>query len=1602
MRGRSSLWVLLAGCVALYACSGDGENGSGESIGGFSEALTTAQSRVLGFETPTADWTTNAGTLSSSTTRSQGAQSLGIRPNGWTELTSIPLSSLGNVNSTFRYDVRIPSLPVWGETRVILMAPSRGIYWAELGSRDLRTLPVNSFSTVTFTIPPALESVLDGAYNDLRIKIVVNAQTLAQPYLIDNIVLASAGGTGGTGGTAGTGGAAGSGGTAGTSGSGGTGPGTQRTFTILRPQGVAIADTFISATDHVSIFSQAVVGVSGKTPAVASFGSSTQTYLQAQARAFANVYSVPNVQLDAKTRVSGFIRTRGTISKQGVGADAPVVSGGEFTNTSVLPTVMSWSVTEPTTNSGNVEFFAVPTIQNHVVPPGSYARFNVHDRNRIFLSSGVYFFHSFSSEPLAEIYVNKTNGPIVIYVRDSFNYKGRFVENGGPVGRVIVGYSGTSDAFLQAPFTGTMVAPRATIKLERPTSGQHRGSFYGKGVEVASGPLHTVLHEPFNFDFLCARGDTDADGTLDCTDICEIDPTKVTPGMCGCNIPETDGDGDGAPNCIDECPYDATAQFRGTCGCPSDPAPNGTACFDSPCRGEFACNAGLCGDPNSCRPDPSCQLRYLPTTRHFYWFCSAAVGWDQARTICGSVDGMKLAQIDGEVENAFISRNLNGAPSWTGANDLDTEGEWFWKGFGAAVGEQFWTGGPGGRRYFARFSAWSGGSPPSGAPSCARIDANGLWDGAACNALSGFVCELGLDRTQDIDFPTITPTCEVLGIDCNPGDESGGTPGIDCELEADEFGDLTEGEVLDAFSNCKAACENGQEGTPACVAACTGPATPPADTDVCDDANDFPLDMTSCGESTLVPGPIPCDVAADCPDDALCSREYPGGGAGQPALCVVPSNNCPTPPDFPERCREVTLCEPEEEQIVTTVEGPGTDLSEQPFVPLDAFGPPVTAPQTPYPVDDDPCGGSCVGRGQGHPWCLLGAADPTPPRDPVAPARHGDTGGDLISFHFDPKFTLTHSADIGAFGLPKLDVKAEAGVSAGVTVGIPGVPSFDIIDLLVALEADQCGISRSEQTADILGVDFIALADLGEFGVPVTFPDAATRTACQDAYRDFENGANRAKKALRDTVELIQQYKDALADDATTNANRFTNNLRADLCRQIASATPRGFPPGNCPLTGPTESPEATINRFIEYYRRSVLGFAQPGIKGLLEVGTDLKNAAKAELGADVAFTIFTYGNTQEDTIASAQFFIGPIPVFLDVTSTVQYGVDLKGRAGFNAGPVVDAILRADADMPAEQVAFVGVEGAPYAGAGLGLFAGVGFGVPGFKVKIGMAADLHLGTVMLPAYAGAGIGLGAEIDGRPAPADLGPISTGVNLVPAKRFVADLRFKAGLGVKVRDLLTGSISGKLKISVLFFSKSWKKTLFKFTGICAGDPNARIEGCDFDLITFNGSTDAASGSFPWAEIRMPTTFPQLSVLTPAASTPGAQSVDLSVVEEFFYDGQCDCIDGTDAAETRVCVRDQDCCDNTPNCFTDPVSGQNSCIDCRSRGETCAEDADCCGVPNSLCNTITGTCEGKLSCTGPCTRNDECVSGQQCVERPANSGTFQCFTNGSPCVIF
>lgn len=471
---RGSAWALIASGALIVGgwLSGCARSeGADEPLGRVRAQLTDVQARVLGFEQAN-DWSSSSGTLASSSTRSQGNTSLAVALGGWTVIDSVQLSTLANVRDTLSYDIYLPGTPTWGETRVVLVSPSLDMWWQELGSQPLTALTPGQFNSVTFPIPDQIVGALSGAYTDLTIKVIINAHVFPQPYLIDNVVLTNLGEPDPPPGTA-----------------------EVSTFTLQVPAGVGARDTFVSATDRVSILSQAHAGAEGSTPAIASFGTAT-TYLQADAQAFANLFSVGPVQLDVKVRVHGSI-TAPLVGKQGVGtSDAPTVSGGETTGTPTSEAI-SWDVEWPPPGS-HVLLGAAPS-QAPVVttlPPGSYGNFDVDSRNHVRLSTGTYHLLTFNTEPESQLHLDTSEGPILIYVKQGnrLDSKGAVFTAAGEPGQLLLSFAGTGDVYVQGSWQGTIVAPNARIQLERPSNPGipgpapgHQGAFFGEIVEIASG-----------------------------------------------------------------------------------------------------------------------------------------------------------------------------------------------------------------------------------------------------------------------------------------------------------------------------------------------------------------------------------------------------------------------------------------------------------------------------------------------------------------------------------------------------------------------------------------------------------------------------------------------------------------------------------------------------------------------------------------------------------------------------------------------------------------------------------------------------------------------------------------------------------------------------------------------------------------------------------------------------------------------------------------------------------------------------------------------------------------------------------------------------------
>ena len=183
--------MLLAPLAAASAGCGQTEKDAGKAADTtttVTSALSTFGARVLGFETPLADWTATSGTRTQSSTRSEGSFSLGLSGTGSTTITSVPIDSLITVGDAFTVDVTLPTQQAgatFGTIQLFIDLPSRGINMAFVGQRDLVGLPTARFNRLAYMLPANIRTQLQQTYSDLRVRLVLNAPNNGGTWLFD-------------------------------------------------------------------------------------------------------------------------------------------------------------------------------------------------------------------------------------------------------------------------------------------------------------------------------------------------------------------------------------------------------------------------------------------------------------------------------------------------------------------------------------------------------------------------------------------------------------------------------------------------------------------------------------------------------------------------------------------------------------------------------------------------------------------------------------------------------------------------------------------------------------------------------------------------------------------------------------------------------------------------------------------------------------------------------------------------------------------------------------------------------------------------------------------------------------------------------------------------------------------------------------------------------------------------------------------------------------------------------------------------------------------------------------------------------------------------
>jgi YD repeat-containing protein len=289
-----------------------------------------------------------------------------------------------------------------------------------------------------------------------------------------------------------------------------------RTQIILHfPKGVTRDSVVLGANGILRVNDRdKLLDVAGAPMAVSNAGGG-ETNLGAQSRV-GPVTSVASILLRSGGTIQGEVQTAGTFTEQ-AGAQT---SGTPQEHVTLAPFEMFyWSVHIPTTNQ--VALSPLQPNDDRAITPGAYLQATVNSGAKLRLTAGTYHFTSFDLESGSQLYLDKTAGPITIYVTGAVILRGALVDQGGPEGDFLLVSLGTQDVFVEQVFTGTIVVPNAKLSLATETT-PYRGTFFARDIESHQDNVIQAL--PFGWDRDCVEF-----GCL-APDMCHL------PGVCN---PET-------------------------------------------------------------------------------------------------------------------------------------------------------------------------------------------------------------------------------------------------------------------------------------------------------------------------------------------------------------------------------------------------------------------------------------------------------------------------------------------------------------------------------------------------------------------------------------------------------------------------------------------------------------------------------------------------------------------------------------------------------------------------------------------------------------------------------------------------------------------------------------------------------------------------------------------------------------------------------------------------------------------------------------------------------------------------------------------------------
>ncbi len=247
--------------------------------------------------------------------------------------------------------------------------------------------------------------------------------------------------------------------------------------TLYMPLPYLSEQAVLSASESLVLGEGASVAASGGAPGAIGNTGPVITAVGAHVKV-GGVVSRASVSLGAGAIVNGPVTTGGELLNP---AGAAVT--GHVTTHAVVASDRHQAATVSFAASGPAVTVAGGATRN--LAPGAYGDVRVDAGGTLALTTGTYQVASLAVLAGATLALNETAGPILIYAKETFEFRGTETQVGGD-GHVLVAAFGCAPSAIAAPFRGTVSVQNASLSLAAPAGATFAGTYFASSLQLGA------------------------------------------------------------------------------------------------------------------------------------------------------------------------------------------------------------------------------------------------------------------------------------------------------------------------------------------------------------------------------------------------------------------------------------------------------------------------------------------------------------------------------------------------------------------------------------------------------------------------------------------------------------------------------------------------------------------------------------------------------------------------------------------------------------------------------------------------------------------------------------------------------------------------------------------------------------------------------------------------------------------------------------------------------------------------------------------------------------------------------------------------------------